>query len=72
MEPDPPSPTGISPSVAQRAMQQRANDQRNRVRPIPRRPTVARPAQAGKVNQRQSSRIECENPRLRGTTSDIE
>lgn len=32
-------------------------------------PTVARPAQAGKVKQRQSSRIECENPRLRRTTS---
>jgi hypothetical protein len=71
MEPDPPSATGISPSVAQRVMQQRPDDQRSRVRRLAR-PTIARPAQAGKVNQRQSSPAECENPRLRGTTSGME
>ncbi len=31
-------------------------------------PTVGRSAQAAKVNQRQSSRLECENPRSRQTT----
>jgi hypothetical protein len=36
MEPDPPSATGISPSVAQRVMQQRPDDQRSRVRRLAR------------------------------------
>jgi hypothetical protein len=36
MEPDPPSATGISPSVAQRVMQQRADDQSSRVRRLAR------------------------------------
>lgn len=37
-----------------------------------RRPTVARPAPADKVKQRQSTPIECENARPRGTTSGLE
>ncbi len=49
MEPDPPSPTGTSPSVAMRAMQQRADDQRSRVRRLPR--PHPRPTSTGRQGQ---------------------
>ena len=35
-------------------------------------PHVTRPEQADKVKQHQTAAIECENPRLRGTTSGME
>ena len=50
MEPDPPSPSGISTSVIRRAMQECAAGQRGRLRLIPRGPT-SRPTSTGRQGQ---------------------